>query len=125
MNEIVSSLGIDPKTCYDAENISWSLQKGSAEVTLLLFSLEGKDYIEVSAPVIEAPEENELEFYRQLLEINSGIIGIKFALENGLVWLLAQRELDGLDESEALTMLERVGNFADEIEDKLKNEFGE
>jgi len=53
------------------------------------------------------------------------MILVKFSIKDDNVWLVTQRELQDLDRSEAVLMLQRVGNFADDIDDKLKTEFPE
>ncbi len=128
INEIISSLGVDPSTCYNDEKKVWSLQKDDAKVDVVMFSIsqEGSgttDYIEIASPVMKVIDVNLENFFRRLLEINNTSIGVKFALDQEWVWLLVQRELEGLDRSEILTMLDRIGNFSNDMKQQLKDEF--
>ncbi len=128
INEIVSSLGVPPSECYNEEKKIWSLQKNNAKVDIIMFSIsnkngESEDYIEISSPVMEIPSKETEKFFKKLLEINSTSIGVKFAIDKDWAWLLVQRELKGLDRNETLTMLERIGNFSNDMQKNLKEEF--
>ncbi len=128
INEIITSLGVDPSTCFDPDNYMWNLQKGSAKIHVKMFTIEYENgnknnYIQIASPVMSVPAQKIMEFYKRLLELNDTTIGIKFSIRDNQVFLLTERELLNLDKSEAETMFHRIGNYADDIDDKLKAEF--
>lgn len=129
INEIINNLGVDPATCYNERKKAWHLKKGKAEVELTMFSIKrdngtADDYIEVASPVFNSVKDNGIDFFKKLLKINNTSIGVKFALDNDdKVWLLVQRELVDLDRNEIITMLERIGNFSNDMQKQLKEEF--
>lgn len=127
VNDIIVSLGVDPEQCYNEEKGVWFLKKGSANVEVAMFSINygetSEDYIEIASPIMKIPASNLEVFYKRLLELNDTNIGVKFSIKGDWIWLLAQRELRDLDRSELETMFHRIGNYADDMDDKLQAEF--
>ncbi len=64
-----------------------------------------------------------LAFYRKLLELNDFYIGVKLAIKDNQVWLLGQRECEGMDKNEARRIIDNVRITADDIDVKLMQEF--
>ncbi len=84
------------------------------------------DGIVALAPLFEKPPaQNQLAFFRRLLELNAEIGGTAaFSVhKNGTVALQVGRTLQGLDSRELKLMLATVGKFADDYDDKLRDEF--
>ncbi len=82
--------------------------------------------IVVIAPLFDSPPENNTEaFYKRLLEINAEMGGTAaLAVQrDGSVVLQVGRGVTGLDAGEFGLMLGTVGKFADEYDDKLRDEF--
>jgi hypothetical protein len=100
----------------------WRLQWGSATI-MCVTSGEG---IVALAPLFDAPPKKNLEaFFRRLLELNADIGGTAaFAVHrNGTVALQCGRGIAGLDAQELKMMLATVGKFADDYDDRLREEF--
>jgi hypothetical protein len=123
INDVITELGVNPDGVYDKAKNTWSLYKGSAQVIIEFFTIETTWYIDFRSPVCQIPTTNVLPFYRKLLELNHWNIGIKFSVDQDQAWLSINRELAGIDKAEAAANLNRVGNMADEWDDKLREEF--
>ncbi|HEY3353286.1 MAG TPA: YbjN domain-containing protein [Polyangia bacterium] len=116
-------IGVEMKP-LDDEGFT-AIKRGSATVGINL--LDDHGLLVFLAPIMQAPERNQAEFYRRLLELNflttsDGAFAID--RKTGLVHLRALRGLEGLDFEEFTDMLDTVGAVADEWDDKLKAEFG-
>jgi len=123
INEVITELGVNPDEVHDKAKNTWSLYKGSAQVIIELFKIENNWYVDVRSPVCAIPTVNVLPFYRKLLELNHWNIGIKFSVDQDWTWLSVNRELEGMNKEEMTANLNRVGNMADEWDDKLREEF--
>ncbi|UKN00784.1 YbjN domain-containing protein [Paracrocinitomix mangrovi] len=119
------TLGVDPSTCRGNQAGSWALFKGSAKVYIDCWHIEnqGRAYFQVMAPIMKIPEQNRETFYYDLLSFNDKLFSCAFALYNDWAWIKMIREVDGLDESEALAIIQRVGSYADDYDDILKQHY--
>jgi hypothetical protein len=131
VNDFVVEKGIKVKEVYDDEKKTWRLKRGSASVDILLFSVsvgenEIRDFLQVASSIAKVPKDKELAFYKRLLELNDGKLGVKLSLQPGTdqVWALFERDLVGISYTELKTCIEDLGYWADEFDDLLANEFG-
>ena len=77
-----------------------------------------------TAPIVHLPQSNQIEFFKRCLEINETLIGCALSLDNGVVRVVGERVLTGLDKNEFKSMLQSVANSANDLDDKLAREFG-
>jgi hypothetical protein len=123
--DLISALLQDAGLADAAEKVGegmFRLKWGSATI-ICVASGEG---IVAVAPIFEKPpEKNQQAFFRRLLELNAEIGGTAaFSVhKNGTVALQCGRTLQGLDANELKIMLATVGKFADDYDDKLRDEF--
>lgn len=128
VENILSGFGIDPAQCRGERAGQWALFRGSAKVWIDLWHIEteGRAYFQVMSPVMMFPEPSKQgEFFKELLEINDKLFGVGFTIYNGWAWLKHIRELDGLDQAEATATINRIGVYADQYDDYLKQKYGE
>jgi hypothetical protein len=119
----VAELGIDANQTRGEKPGQWNLKYGSASVWVDVFdSPQNKSsYFQLMAPVIEVPKTGTEAFYKHLLEINFELYGVAFVLKNNYAYIKMIREVEGLDKTEVLAMLNRIGFYADKYDDELKN----
>ncbi len=122
----IRDLGVDPAACRGEQAGQWSLKKGSASVWIDLWHIERENraYFQVLAPVMQLPTSNLQAFYQELLELNYTFYGVAFVKYNDWVYVKVIREVDGLEQKETAAMINRVGWYADEYDDKLKARYG-
>ena len=121
----IKKIGVDPTTCYDKNSNQWFLKKGSADVAIAVRweEVNKAAYIQILSPVMQIPSSNKESFYKDLLEINLSLYGVAFAMDTKWAYLGMVREAEGIDENEMMNMLQRVGNYADHLDDKLKAKY--
>ncbi|MEN8123328.1 MAG: YbjN domain-containing protein [Bacteroidota bacterium] len=121
----ISKLGVDPAVCRGEKAGQWNLKKGSANVWIDVWETEKKDYgyFQCMAPVVEIPTNNTEAFYREVLEINHNLYGVGMTKYQSWIYVKTIRELAGLDGGEMMAMINRVGNYADDYDDKLRNKY--
>ena len=125
IEDIVKSWNLNPQEIFDANLNVWRLVQGSAYFDIGIYNFQnGGDYLVVSSPICKIPANNLLAFYRRLLEMNDTMLGVKFSVQGNQVWMLAQRECEGMDIGEAKRLIDNLRFFADEVDDELMNKFG-
>lgn len=121
----IKQLGVDPEACRDKNPGQWNLKKGSANVWIDVFKRE-KDvfgYFQCMGPIVDIPQTNKEAFYQELLEINHSLYGVAMTKFKERIYIKTIRELDGLNEDEIMAMIKRVGGYADDYDDYLKNKY--
>jgi hypothetical protein len=131
VEDAISSLGHSPEhsrlTTDDEGSLpSWRVQKGSAQVYILLGGRGDRNFIRVTAPVLHPDHSADPALlYRRLLELNEAAVpGAAFALQNGVVILTVERSTTDLDKSEVLEMVKHIEDYADHWDEILIKEFG-
>ncbi len=128
VEDIISTLGVDPALCRGQNPGQYSLMLGSARVWIDVWYIESekRSYFQAMSPVMRLPiASSEHAFFKELLEINDKLYGVAFTIYNGWAWLKHIRETDALDRSEAEAMINRIGVYADQYDDYLKGKYGE
>jgi len=122
----IKSLGVDPNLCRGQKPGQWDLKKGSASVWVDVF-LSSQDenygYFQTMAPICQIPTANREAFFKESLEINHQLYGVSFTVYKDWLYLKMIRELAGLDQNEAMAMLNRTGVYADQYDDHFKNKY--
>ena len=126
VDNIIKSLGVDPAACKSETPGQWNLKKGSAPVWIDVWQVQNEErgYFQVMSPVCQVPVNNQHLFTKELLEINHTLYGVAFTIFKDWAYIKMIREVDGLDQKEAEAMINRVGNYADDWDDKLKAKYG-
>jgi hypothetical protein len=124
VENIIRSFGLNPEECRkDAGR--WAFYRGSAMVIIDIYHSDpnNEDYILVSSPVVRIPKTNVEKFFQRILEINHFMYQASFSIKEGQTYLRILRETRNLDAAEIEAMFQRVGYYADEYDDILKQEF--
>ncbi len=123
----ITQLGVDAVLCRTEKPGQWDLRKGSASVWIDVWEQEydgqPSGYFQAMAPVVDVPTNNKENFYKEILEINHKLYGVGMTLFENWVYIKTLRELEGLNESEALAMINRIGNYADDYDDMLRTKY--
>lgn len=128
IDDILRSFGVDPTLARidDGKGTSfvWQFQRGTALVEVMLLNDSGKPFFQVCSPIIHLPQDGLIRLYRRLLEYNMQLSGAAFAIYRDVVYVVHERALAGLDDTEAHEMISTVAAFADQLDDRLVAEFG-
>ena len=125
----IKSFGVDPNTCKGEQAGQYDLKRGSASVWLDVWTIDGQNdtknyYVQVIAPILDlSTVQNQLGLFQELLELNHQLYGVGFSVYKTWVYLRVIREADGLDSNELSAMLNRVGTYADDYDDQLKQKY--
>jgi hypothetical protein len=125
----IKNLGVDPASCQVTDEPgSWCLVKGSAEVIIQIYVNHESNiaYFRVQSAFMAIPADVQLrvEFYEELLSISMEYVGITFGKRESMVYIKSEREAQGLDTSEVLMMIKRVGYVCDQYDDLFKRKYG-
>ncbi|WP_448519145.1 YbjN domain-containing protein [Rhodoflexus sp.] len=124
----IEELGVNPVEARTQKAGQWDLRKGSASVWINVFLSRERDdygYLQIMSPVMKVPQgDNREALLEELLQLNYQLYGVAFSMYEGWLYLRTIRELEGLSPEEALAMLTRIGVYADEYDDYLKQKYG-
>jgi hypothetical protein len=121
----IKNLGVNPIDCRGEKVGQWNMKRGSASIWIDVWETDKKDYgyFQCMAPVVKIPTKNTEAFYREILEINHNLYGVGMTKFQSWIYIKTIRELDGLDEGEMMAMLNRVGTYADDYDDILRDKY--
>lgn len=124
--QILIGVGIDPQQAamQVQQGYGWNFKRGSALIEIYIAVHEGTGYLQVLSPLMHLPQANLLPLYRRLLEINLQITAAALGVHNDVVYVFHERPLEGLIAEEANTIINTVAGYADDLDDKLVQEFG-
>ncbi len=120
----IRNLGVDPAQCRGDSPGQWNLTKGSASIWIdVLVNQENHGYFQCMGPVVDIPTSNLDAFYQEVLEINHNLYGVGMTKFKEGIYMKTIRELDGLDETEIKSTINRIGHYTDQYDDYFKNKY--
>jgi hypothetical protein len=125
----VQSVGLKLTEAYDANKQSWTWRIGAATIHIYLENMGALDYsrhyLRIFSPLMQIPTNNELAFYRHLLELNDSSLGVKLTIMPNSTWVYAtyERDINGMDYEELSTCISDLERWADKLNDELKAQF--
>ena len=134
INRLCTEAGADPEKIYSHQNNAWYFARGASTLEVFFTSYETSDKTEriflrcfsTIYPIpIDLPKRQEL--YHVALEINARNMGVKIGTiaEKGHLYAIGERDIEGMDYAEFVTLISDVGYWADHLDDLLKSRFGE
>lgn len=111
---------------WDEMEEGFLFHSGSAIIAIQFFVDEDQtSYVVLHSPIVKLPPDNLLAFYRHLLELNDDIAGqVSVGVDHDVVSVIAGRAIEGLTEEGLLHVMLMVGGIADDLDDRLHDEFG-
>jgi hypothetical protein len=106
------------------EGFGWSFRRGSAAIEVYITYQENAGFLQVLSPILHLPTSGLLPLYRRLLELNLQLTSASLGVYLDVVYVFSERPLDGLDSVETNALITQVAHYADELDDKLRSEFG-
>ncbi len=134
INRLCVEAGADPQKIYHPQNNAWYFARGSSTLEVFFTSYETADKTErvflrcfsTIYPIpIDLPKRQEL--YHVVLEVNARNMGVKIGTiaDKGYLYAIGERDIEGMDYPEFVTLVSDVGYWADHLDDLLKSRFGE
>ncbi len=126
IEQILTAVGIDPVRARmrTETGFGWSFQRNSAVIEIFVSQQDGVGYLQVLSPIMHLPINGLLPLYRRLLELNLQLTNAALGVYLDVVYVFNERPLEGLDGNEANTIINMVASYADDLDDKLVQEFG-
>jgi len=125
VESILASIGINATAArMNIEaGYGWTFRRGSATIEVYVSQQEGVGYFQVLSPILHVPMGGLLPFYRRLLELNLQLTAAALGVYLDVVYVFSERPLDGMDSKEANSIINLVCSYADDLDDRLANEF--
>ena len=108
----------------DDDGLGWWIGRGSALIYLLLNERDNFCTLRIVSPIVHLPENHILPFYRKLLDMNMGLYNCALATNEDTVYVIHERPIAGLDQEEFEGTLNFLSAVADDLDNKLADEFG-
>ena len=134
INRLCVEAGADPQKIYSAQNNAWYFARGSSTLEVFFTSYEADDktqriFLRCFSTIYPIPLDavNRQELYHVALEINARNMGVKIGTmsDRGYMYAIGERDIEGMDYQEFVTLISDVGYWADHLDDLLKSRFGE
>jgi hypothetical protein len=126
VEQILRALSYDPAALRlpMQDGFGWSFRRGSATIEIYVSQRENVGYLQILAPIMSLPPAGLLPLYRHLLETNLQMTNASLGVYLDTVYVFSERPLEGMDAGEANAIINLVAMYADEMDDRLVNEFG-
>ena len=133
INRLCKDIGTSAGAIYNPKTTAWYFSRGSSTIEVFLTGLETDEktertFIRCIAPVLIIPEDaqKKLAVFQKALELNTRHMGIKLSLipEKGLICVIAERDIEGMDYDEFISLINDIGYWADQLDDYLAGHFG-
>ena len=130
IRQFITSVGVDPNGCFNAQNKAYYLTRGSASIEIFISSHPQQDgsarnFLRLFSQVAAVPADHRELFYRRLLELSDQSLGVKLTIQPGTdkVYATFERDITGIDASETATCIADLGSWADYLDDVIRKEF--
>ena len=104
--------------------VGWWIGRGSALIYITINQNQAVPTVSIFSPILFLPEDNILPLYRRCLEINAGLICCALAVNGDQIAVVSERPIEGLDSEEFAGTLFYLSEIADDLDNKLADEFG-
>lgn len=128
IKQYLQQIGLKPEECYNEKNNAWYWFRGSAKIEMFISEskvtdIDIRQYLRVYSTTMKVPQNNQLAFYRRLLDLNDVSLGMKFSTYNEFVYITTERNIKGMDYDEMTALVYNLELWADQYDDKMKAEF--
>ncbi len=134
INRLCTEAGADPQKIFSHQNNAWYFARGSSTLEVFFTSYETEDktertFLRCFSTIYPIPIDltKRQELYHIALEVNARNMGVKIGImaEKGIMYAIGERDIEGMDYQEFVTLINDVGYWADHLDDMLKERFGE
>lgn len=128
IEEAIRHFGVDPDEFKVEGQYKWKLSRGSASIRVRIFDYdETRHGVEVCAYMMHLPEDpdNRSGLFQTVLTMNDSMVGNWFSIRENYLYLISNRDIEGLDKEEVVRTIDDLSYYADRYDDKLKADFGD
>jgi hypothetical protein len=133
VSQLCAEIGTTAENIYNPQSKAWYFNRGSTTIEVFLNSYETvnkqvRTFIRCFAPIYTLPNDpqKKLDLFQGALEANSQYMGVKISTiaSKGFMYAVAERDIEGMDYKEFVTLVSDLGYWADRLDDFLKERFG-
>ena len=126
VEQILAKIGVDPVQARleTEQGYGWNFRRGSAIIEIYISEQDDKSYLQVLSPIVHLPAQGLLALYRRMLELNLQLTNASLGVYYDTVYVFNERSLEGLDPNETNDIITLVAGYADDLDNKLVEEFG-
>ena len=133
IDRLCKEIGTTSHQIYNSKTSAWYFSRGSSTIEVFLTNKEEADgssrtFIRCFAPVFSVPRNpvTSHNLFQEALELNTKHMGIKLSIipDKGLLCAIAERDIDGMDYQEFISLISDISNYADFLDDYLRVKFG-
>jgi len=129
---LCNEIGVNAGTIYNAKTSAWYFSSGSSTIEMFLTTIESgqqteRTFVRCFAPICAIPDDTKkkLAVFQAALEISTDRMGIKLSalMDKGLLCVVTERDIDGMDYQEFITIVRDIGYWADHLKNYFKTHF--
>ncbi|RYG48026.1 MAG: hypothetical protein EOO01_14065 [Chitinophagaceae bacterium] len=133
IHRLCRQLGANADAIYNAKTGAWYFSRGASTIEVFLTNVgdneeTGRIFFRCIAPIytITTNPIRQFELYQKMLELNTRHMGIKLALipDKQLICVISERDIEGMDYGEFITVITDISYWAGYFETSLKEQFG-
>ena len=131
---LCQELGVSADSIYNAKTGAWYFTSGSSTIEVFLTTISlgqqaERTFIRCFAPIYIVPGDpiKKLGILQSAMEINTDRMGIKLSAlpEKGFLCVVAERDIDGMDYAEFMTLISDISYWCDHLRRYFEKNFGE
>lgn len=134
VNQLCAEIGTAADDIYNPQSKAWYFNRGSSTIEVFMTSYETvnktvRTFIRCFAAIYPLPADpqKKLDLFQGALEANSQYMGVKISTlaNKGFMYAVGERDIEGMDYKEFVTLISDLGYWADKLDDFLKERFGQ
>ena len=132
LQRLCTDMGMDEKNVYNPKTNAWYFVQGSSTIEVFLTTQKNlqqqpQTFLRCIAALCEIPKDitKQFELYKTSLAINGSYLGFKISADDarGLMCVIAERNISGMDYDEMLTLINDLGLWADKLDTFMREQF--
>lgn len=129
---LCNDIGANADSIFNARTGAWYFSSGSSTIEVFLTTITGqrgeRTFIRCFAPIYTVPPDpiKRLGILQAAMEINTERMGIKLSSlpEKGFLCVVAERDIDGMDYTEFVTVIGDINYWCDHLRTFFEKKFG-
>jgi hypothetical protein len=133
IDRLCKEIGTRADAIYNARTCAWYFARGTSTIEVFMTNMgesgePDRVFIRCIASICPLPANpvTQFELLQKALELNTKQMGIKLGTiaDKGLLCVIAERDIEGMDYQEFVTLISDISFWADHLENHLQEHFG-
>lgn len=131
---LCNEVGANADSIYNAKTGAWYFTSGHSTIEVFLTTIGSgqqseRTFIRCFSPIYILPPDPVKKFVilEAAMEINTERMGIKLSAlpEKGLLCVVTERDIDGMDYAEFMTIMSDISHWSDQLRSHFAKKFGD